>query len=178
MDVDIHVLPQDKHTIWQQVEDIFLESSAVQSFESATEKKKFIYKYLEYYKIRYPELFIVASVQDKIMGYICASSDTISDNELFKSQPHLESFTDYYPEFPAHLHINCHRESRGLGVGSILVKALESVLGQKSIKGLHLITTEDARNVKFYEKNNYSKIYRAAYNGANLILMGKPLGPS
>ena len=46
------------------------------------------------------------------------------------------------------------------------------------IKGLHLITTEDARNVKFYEKNNYSKIYRAAYNGANLVLMGKPLGTS
>ena len=83
MDVDIQVLPQDKHTIWQQVEDIFLESSAVQSFESATEKKN-SYKYLEYYKIRYPELFIIASVQGKVMGYICASSDTLSDNELLK----------------------------------------------------------------------------------------------
>ena len=39
MDVDIQVLPQGNKIIWQQVEDIFLESSAVQSFESATEKE-------------------------------------------------------------------------------------------------------------------------------------------
>lgn len=178
MDVDIQVLPQEDDIIWQQVEGIFLESSAVQSFESATEKKKFTYKYLEYYKIRYPELFIVASLQNKVIGYICASSDTISDDELFKSQPHLESFIKYYHDFPAHLHINCHREARGLGIGSLLVKALESVLSKKSIKGLHLITTEESRNVSFYQKHNYNRVFKAAYNGANLILMGKPLSTS
>jgi ribosomal protein S18 acetylase RimI-like enzyme len=161
--------------MWQQVEDIFLESSAIKQFTSNKEREDFLYKYLRYYKETYPELFFVASREHQVLGYICASRSTKSDIKLINALKHLSLFNYYYASHPAHLHINCHAGARGLGLGSQLLLHLEKELIAQKIGGLHLITSPNARNVGFYRKNGYTDEYKAQQGEVTFLLMGKIL---
>ena len=150
---------QPKHTT--QVEEIFwLTCSALPKEEGREAFKK---KYLDDYLTL---LSFVAIQHENVVGYILC-------------QPHadlapygLEAFKDFWPEYPAHLHINTHPGVQGQGVGGELLSFLERELAKKAIKGVHLITHAEARNVLFYEKNHYKRIHETVQK---LLMLGKKL---
>jgi hypothetical protein len=43
--------------------------------------------------------------------------------------------------------------------------------------GIHVVTEERARNVRFYEKNEFRLLATARWNGADVVFMGRPLRP-
>ena len=132
-----------------EVKEIFFESSSKKSFKDETEKEAFFEKYLGYYLRHYPELCLVA-VGQRVLGYVVASP--VSEGaELEELQPHLGTFKTHFKKYPAHLHINCHHESRGLGIGSGLINEIEKRLMDLEIRGLHIMTGHDATNQKFYK---------------------------
>jgi GNAT superfamily N-acetyltransferase len=88
----------------------------------------------------------VAKEKDKVLGYVCGCPRT--QGNVLMLQNHLMSFLDELQRFPAHLHINCHRDSRGMGIGRMLVEAFCKKLDSK---GVHIITTKDSENTKFYQ---------------------------
>lgn len=165
-DVVIKVLEESHYS---QVVDIFYESSPRKNFESIEEKKLFQHKYLDYYKISYPEYFYIALNSEKVLGYICGSPDSRRDEELKQVVSHYKIFKEEYDIFPAHLHINLSSASRGLGIGSKLVKHFEKNIDNS----VHLITSPDAKNRSFYKKNGYSTEIIKVFNGFELLLMGK-----
>lgn len=134
-----------------QIDDIFFESSSKKDFKDKKEKEAFNWKYLGFYLAHYPEYAWVAIKEEKVMGYVLGMPFT-QDPSLYQIQPHLIPFADQFKSFPAHLHINCHESSRGLGVGSALVNKLLHKLKAESISGLHIMTGPESDNKKFYSK--------------------------
>ena len=157
------------------VVEIFFESSTRKAFKNDIDKAEFQWKYLDFYQEYFSDYFFVAHKDENVLGYIAGSPITNGLNDLWKCLPHLELFHDLYEAYPAHLHINLGAMSRGLGVGSELLKKLEFQLKDDGISGIHLITSKDARNVTFYLKNNYTYQVERSYQSHPLLFMAKSL---
>lgn len=153
-----------------QVEDIFWETSGRSQFATPAERAQFLSQYLTSY---FTQLALVAVRDERVLGYIIATANTLAMRPDWA--PHMASFEDLYERYPAHLHINCRAEARGLGVGSQLVAALENVLKERGVIGLHLITSATARNVSFYLRNGFSHRVERLWNERPLLLLGKTL---
>lgn len=156
-----------------EVRTIFFESSTKKEFKDEAEKEAFFYKYVGHYLKYYPEYAFVA-LEDKVLGYLVASPESES-NEFNLIQPHLKVFHESFQDFPAHLHINCHHESRGKGIGRLLVAAGEERLRKHNISGLHIMTGVDARNQSFYQRLGFNSEISKTFNGSLILLMGKKL---
>lgn len=154
-------------------EAVFWETAPDARDLQGRDRRRFLRKYFTYYLEVEPELFLVAfdeacggegvPVRDEpvthpaVLGYICAVADTRCHPELYALADHLAIFDDLYDLFPAHLHINLTAASRGRGVGSRLIGELEQRLRQAGTPGLHLVTTVGKRNVRFYERNGFTR---------------------
>jgi ribosomal protein S18 acetylase RimI-like enzyme len=158
----------------EQVREIFFESSIRKNFKDQVEKDFFEWKYLGFYLHHYPTFCFVAELQGKILGYVVGATETWTD-EFIKLQPHLESFKSYLPQYPAHLHINCHADSRGRGVGSMLVRRIMAEFNCRPASGVHIMTGIDSSNREFYRKLGFDFEVLENFNGHPLILMGKKL---
>ncbi len=150
--------------------DIFFNTSIRKSFSNEREKINFSYKYFDYYLEQFPDLFFIYTLDDQVIGYICGADKL--EPQLFKLQPHMQVFSDYFEQYPAHLHINFSAKARGKGLGSILLNHFTSSLGQA---GVHIITGPMERNVFFYEKNGFSFKQEKTYYDTRLLFMGKSL---
>lgn len=166
----------EKGAIRKGIDEIFFASSPKKNFASAAEREAFKFKYLDWYSQNYPQLFLIALADNSdVMGYICGVLDTRLHPNLAELHPWFEIFEDCFSSFPAHLHINCAEAARGRGMGSTLLTVFESHLQTEGVKGVHLVTSPDARNVGFYDKNGYKFTKTAQWKGTPLLLMGKSL---
>lgn len=172
-----HIIPfeqiKNDPLILEQVQSIFFESSTKKEFKNEAEKKAFYEKYLGFYLKHYPELAWVA-MDDKVLGYVVAAPSS-QGADLNSIQPHLKVFESFFEAYPAHLHINCHRDSRGKGVGGLLVKAVESGLKAMNIHGMHIMTGPDALNKKFYLKLGFNFEVLKEFHASPILFMGKSL---
>lgn len=157
----------------EEVREIFFESSTKKSFKDDAEKNAFYEKYLGFYLRNYPELAWVAKA-DRVLGYVIVAPES-HNPELQKLQPHLQVFDSHFQNYPAHLHINCHHESRGMGVGSKLIAEAEKKLRALHIKGLHIMTDSDAANKSFYKKLGFDFQTELNFHGSTILFMGKSL---
>ena len=157
-----------------QVREIFFESSTRKEFKDQNERDSFEWKYLGYYLHKYPSFSLVAEMDGKIMGYVVGASQTLID-ELFKLQPHLESFKNYLSQYPAHLLINCHVDSRGKGIGSELMRCAMTEFGASSTIGVHIMTAPDSLNREFYRKLGFDFEALEDFQGSTILMMGKKL---
>ncbi|MEY2987909.1 MAG: hypothetical protein RJB13_1430 [Pseudomonadota bacterium] len=159
-----------------QVDLIFFSSSSRQNFKSENERNHFRFKYLDWYRINNADLhFVALNSHGEVLGYVCGTPDTKKANELFEFHPWFEQLTSHFDSFPAHLHINLAETARGLGIGSLLIETLESSLKSRSVHGVHIVTSPDARNVGFYKKNGYNFETVLQWKNAHLLFMGKQL---
>ncbi len=158
-----------------EVREIFFESSTRKDFASEEERESFYRKYVGIYFERFPQ-FAFAAKGERVLGYIVGAPQSHLP-ELMAIQPHLKSFETYFRDFPAHLHINCHSEARGLGVGSQLTEHLMARFQEANIKGLHIMTGPESRNKNFYQKLGFDFEVTLTYSGNPILMMGKSLGP-
>lgn len=134
-----------------QVDEIFFESSTKKDFKDAQEKESFNWKYLGFYLAHYPEYAWLVVKENQVLGYIVGMPFT-QDPSLYQIQPHLQNFETDFTHYPAHLHINCHKDSRGQGVGQMLIQRLFAQLKAEGVKGLHILTGPLSDNCRFYRK--------------------------
>lgn len=166
------IVPYKEHYL-SEMKEIFFESSSKKSFRDEEEKEKFFYKYLGFYLENYRDFAYVA-VDSRVLGYVVASPVSSGEN-LEKIQPHLKVFDAQITKFPAHLHINCHHESRGKGIGSKLMAAIEEKLLASKIRGLHIMTAPNSPNQSFYKKLGFNDEVSEDFSGSSILLMGKKL---
>ena len=153
-----------------QVDAIFYEASTKKEFKDAAEKEAFNWKYLGFYLAHYPEFAWIALKDQQVLGYVVGMPFT-QDPSLFQIQPHLLAFADEFKTFPAHLHINCHESSRGMGVGKQLTLKLVEQLKNEGVKGLHIMTGPASDNRAFYSKLGFH--FEQTKN--SILLMGREL---
>lgn len=163
-----------KGKVEEELKEIFFESSTKKEFKDEAEKEAFYFKYLGFYLSHYPELAWVALQKEKVLGYVVVAPET-NTSELQKIQPHLSVFHKDSEKFPAHLHINCHFESRGMGVGKALVETVIDALKTKNIKGLHIMTGPASKNRSFYKKLGFEYETESNFHGSPILFMGKSL---
>jgi ribosomal protein S18 acetylase RimI-like enzyme len=161
-----------KEDDYQAIVKIFFDSSEIK-FSSENSKKDFQYKYLDFYLQN--GFCFVALKDDNVLAYICGLYNILDYPEVFNLISYLEKFNNFYNDYPCVLHINASPNCRGLGIGSKLINYLIDDLNKKSIKGVHLITSKDSRNVRFYLKNEFSNVDTIIINGKSLVLLGKIL---
>lgn len=157
-----------------EITEIFFESSTKKEFKDEEERKRFFEKYCGFYLKTYPGLALVALKNEKVMGYV-VGSPVSSGPEIDSLQPHMPVFKDHFNKYPSHLHINCHFESRGLGVGRMLIHALEEKLKALNIEGLHILTGPDAGNKNFYQRLGFDFTITLPFQGTPILFMGKRL---
>lgn len=150
-----------------QVSEIFFESSTKKEFKDQKEKEAFEWKYLGFYLAYYPEYAWIALQDQQVLGYVLGMPFT-QDPSLYAIQPHLKAFEEAFKKFPAHLHINCHADSRGKGVGKVLVNTILQQMRSEGIKGLHIMTGPQSDNRIFYQKLNFN--YEFTLN--SILFMG------
>ena len=156
-----------------QIRDIFFESSTKKSFKDEAERDAFFYKYLGFYLKYYPHLAWVA-LDDRVLGYV-VSAPISSSEEIDTIQPHLKTFERYFSQYPGHLHINCHHEARGKGIGGMLVAKVIQEFKTLKIAGIHIITGPDALNKNFYKKLGFDQQAVESFQGSPILFMGKRL---
>lgn len=156
-----------------EITEIFFESSLKKDFKDQQDKEDFFFKYLGFYLKQYPELALVA-VDNRLLGYVVASPESLSP-ELQRIQPHLKVFSASFAKFPAHLHINCHHEARGKGIGKRLMQQIELLLKERGLAGLHIMTGNDSENQNFYKKLGFHHEVKEDFQGSSILLMGKSL---
>ncbi len=167
---------QYKEKVSQQLEDIFFITSAVKKFASRDKRRDFFYTWALYYLQKYPkETYLAIDDENNLLGYLISSRDSSKEKELFKLQKYYYLFDDQFKKYPAHLHINCHPNSQGRGVGRELIKKFELDLIQAKILGVHIITSKNSQNVFFYEKMGFCDRAKRSVNGVELLFIGKSL---
>lgn len=166
---------QDKK-VNQELREIFFESSTRKNFDDEAQREAFFHKYLGWYLIHYPDYAWIAldKLDKKVLGYVVASPET-DIPELLNLQPHLRVFEDYFNNFPAHLHINCHTDTRGMGLGRLLVETVIQELLSRKIRGLHIMTGVDARNKSFYARLGFDFESELKFQNSPILFMGKRL---
>ena len=88
-------------------------------------------------------------------GYILCAKD-LKLYEKYAYPYYLTLKEQYYPEYPAHIHIDILEEYTGNGVGSKLMQALFEVLKEEKVPGICvLVDPTNKRAVRFYEKMGF-----------------------
>jgi GNAT superfamily N-acetyltransferase len=161
---------EEKHLF--QVREIFFESSTRKKFEDEKSREAFFEKYLGHYLTHFPSLAKVATLKDKVLGYVVAAPRT-DDKDLFVLQPHLKLFIHHFDKFPSHLHMNCDISARGQGVGSLLIETIVQELIHQNIKGLHVMTGPNSQNRSFYRKQGFIFEAEEDFHGSAILFMGR-----
>jgi ribosomal protein S18 acetylase RimI-like enzyme len=161
---------EDRKEILKEVREIFFESSGRKDFKDEQEKEDFYHKYLGHYIGLYPELVWIAR-EEKVLGYVVVALET--PPSMYRIQPHLEVFEAYFEQFPAHLHINCHKDSRGKGIGRSLISEVLKHLKGLNISGLHIMTSPDSPNRAFYQRLGFDFEVTQNFGGTPILFMGK-----
>ncbi|MEM8972082.1 MAG: GNAT family N-acetyltransferase [Pseudomonadota bacterium] len=160
------------------IDEIFFESSSVQSFESDDAREAFRWLWMGRYLVEEPEHAFVALVDgdpDQLCGYLVGSLADPAPRKEFQSLSYFESFAHITPQFPAHLHINVARDFRSLGVGEQLIRAFLCHARASGCPGVHVVTGAGMRNVGFYERLHFTERARVAKGGGAAVLLGHQL---
>jgi len=166
-----------KEKTLESLREIFYEASTKKSFQSEKEKESFYQTWLGVYLENYPDYTFLALDEgaNKAIGYITCCPDTSADLSQL-NQPSLSHWSEFYQDYPAHLHINCAASARGKGIGSKLCQALEDKLRADRIGGLHLVTAQGDRNTSFYKKLGFSSLKTHRLNeNLTFLLLGKKI---
>ena len=133
-----------EHSQIQQIDQIFFQNSK-KIFHSDLEREEFKNKWLRQY-IENPKLFFVKLIDHHVAGYI---------NGNFITGNLLDEFSPLLAKFPAHLHINVSENFQGKSLGKELLAYFFDQLIMSSILGVHIVTSPQSRNVKFYHENGF-----------------------
>jgi ribosomal protein S18 acetylase RimI-like enzyme len=154
------------------LERIFFETSTRKIFNSEKDRAEFRYRYLDLY-LKNPEwVWVALDSKQNVLGYLVVQAHT--SDEVFTLVPSLNAFRNSIVSlYPAHLHINITESARGLALGSQMLKHMEEALKSEAVKGVHLVTTSQSRNVSFYQKNGYETVASSEVNGIMLMMLGK-----
>lgn len=157
----------------QQVQNVCI-SQSTSRYKDDNAKKATLALYCDPY-IDKEICLILKNDLDEVCGYILCAKDlkayeknaypyylTLKELDEVKTERFSNANRElerFYPEYPAHIHIDILEEYTGNGVGSKLMNALFEVLKEEKVPGICvLVDTNNKRAVRFYEKMGFKAV--------------------
>ena len=137
-------------------------------------KERWLGRYIAY---DIESFFVAITEVDTVAGYLAGCLDNPAQNPRFADIGFYPSFAPLCDWYPCHLHINLDERYRNRGIGSALIAAFAAQAESAGRSGIHVVTGEQARNVRFYEKNAFRPLATVHWNGADAVFMGRLLRP-
>lgn len=171
------LIDHDAQAVKTPLKEIFFLSADPRNVTTdAAKNEAFFNKWTSYYFEQRPDWILLAWEENRLLAYLMCEPDSARALEYFaKVNPSYSVFKDLFVPFPAHLHMNAHPEARGRGIGGQLIETTAERLRQKSVPGLHLITSPSQRNTQFYRKNGFTHEVLRDWKGYPLLFMGKKI---
>ena len=141
--------------------------------ERQTFKERWLGRYIAY---DIESFFVAITEVDTVAGYLAGCLDNPAHNPLFADIGYCTSFAPLCDRYPCHLHINLDERYRNRGIGTALIAAFAAQAASSGRSGIHVVTGERARNVRFYEKNEFRPLATAHWNAAQVVFMGAYCG--
>lgn len=161
------------------VEAIFFATSRVKEFSDECARVSFKARWLGRYLDRFAGNFFAArAADDALIGYLAGCLENPTHNPLFDDLGYYRAFGPYCAAYPCHLHINVTADHRNRGVGTALIEAFVAQAAKSKAPGMHIVTNEGARNIRFYERNGFRLLATTHWNNAPVVFMGRRLDHS
>lgn len=161
-----HDTPRHDRLI-EELNVIFFEASNTKSFASEEAREAFRDRWFARYLDLYPQWSYIAQTEDgTVVGYLVGALDEPSG---------FEDFASAAQAFPAHLHVNLAPQFRNRGIGAELIDAFAADAARAGVKGIHVVTSADARNVRFYERAGFKPRATTIVNGNQLVFLGRTI---
>jgi GNAT superfamily N-acetyltransferase len=155
---------------------IFFEASG-RSFVPGPERDTFRERWLGRYLRGGSDIVLLAlDADDTIAGYVAGAVENPALQERFADIAYFRTdFAGLCRRFPAHLHINLAPPFRSRGIGARLIEAFAAAARAAGAPGLHVVTGEGARNVRFYQRCGFAEHGRAQWNGRSVVFLARSL---
>lgn len=174
-DWDPHSAPAQAVPV--QLDAIFYAASNTRSFGNEEERQAFRERWLGRYLERYRQHFFLAlAPNDCVAGYLAGCLADPAREPLFADVAYFAVLADLTERYPAHLHINLDASWRCLGVGARLIEAFCAHAVAAGSPGVHVVTGEGARNVRFYQRCGFRLQRRFVSNASKLVMLARDLG--
>ena len=155
------------HRLLEQLDAIFFEASGTKTFADPEARAAFRERWFARYLAQYPQwAYVAISGDGRVAGYLVGALDEGSG---------FEDFALAADDYPAHLHVNLAPQFRNRGIGAVLIEAFAADAQRAGAKGMHVVTSADARNVRFYERVGFRERARTSVNGRELVFLGRSL---
>jgi GNAT superfamily N-acetyltransferase len=155
------------HRLLEQLDAIFFEASGTKTFADEDARSAFRERWFGRYLAQHPQwAYVALSGDGRVAGYLVGAVDEGSG---------FEDFAAAAADFPAQLHVNLAPQFRNRGIGAILIEAFAADARRAGAKGMHVVTSADARNVRFYEREGFREHARTSVNGRELVFLGRSL---
>ncbi len=143
-----------------QVEELFFDASSLKKFDNEGHKSSFYKRWCGNYLTYFPNTcYLLLDQNFNLLSYFLACADTRGAKEKNYDIPTYDLFANEQVLYPAHLHMNTHRDFRGLGLGELILNLSIADLIKKKIlsrnHGLFLVTEKTERNYRFYRRQNF-----------------------
>ncbi|MCB0414085.1 MAG: GNAT family N-acetyltransferase [Bdellovibrionales bacterium] len=161
----------------EDIKYIFYSTSSIKSFKDNDHKQSFYDNWTKYYFSDNPvSVWVALDEKNRVLSYLTGSLNSHHASTFFN--PRIKSykiFSHQFDQFPAHFHINTSPEAQRRGIGKQLIDHFCKELLFKGIPGVHIITTRDAENIFFYQKNHFIYSDEQTFNNTTLYFMGRKL---
>jgi GNAT superfamily N-acetyltransferase len=163
-----------------ELDQIFFDTSATKAFASedvrAAFRERWLGRYLNH-DAQHAFLAIVdpGAVDEALAGYLVGSLDDPAQAPRFHDLAYFKTVADLTAQYPAQLHVNLAEAWRGQGVGRALVDAFCGHAQAAGLPGVHVFTGRGMRNVRFYESAGFAEVGAVAWNGGEIVMLGRRL---
>ncbi len=135
---------------------VFFDASNVKSFASDNARAQFRQRWLGRYLEHDPDFaYVAVGPSGDVAGYLVGALDDPALEPRFSDIAYFADFKHLTVKFPAHLHVNLAADARGSGIGRALVQRFVEDARRAGTPGVHVVTSQGARNVGFYARNGF-----------------------
>jgi GNAT superfamily N-acetyltransferase len=166
----------DEAAVLPQIEAIFFDSAATQSFASEAERTTYCDLWLGRYVWHCPEAFLIArGPSGEVAGYLAGA--LFSNKEPLPGPDYYDGFpAGLIAAYPAHLHVNVRHDHRGRNVGSTLIDAFRAICRAHDVGGLHAVTAAGSRAAAFFMRCGLEERATADWRRHRLAYLAGLLG--
>jgi GNAT superfamily N-acetyltransferase len=159
-----------------QVDTIFFEASC-RTFEPGRERDAFHERWLgRYLHSGSDEVFLALTREHTVAGYLVGDVEDPARQARFDDIGYFRAeFASLCRLYPAHLHINLAPAFRSHGIGARLIETFAEKAHAAGAPGMHAVTGEGMRNVRFYQRCGFTERGRTIWNGRPIVFLGREL---
>jgi GNAT superfamily N-acetyltransferase len=151
------------------------EASNIKAFESDAARVAFRERWLGRYLRHDPQFaYLALDASGDMAGYVVGAIDDPAPSERFADVGYFAAFGDLTSRYPAHLHVNLAPGFRNQGIGGQLIEAFVAKAERSGAPGVHVVTSADSDNVRFYNRNGFIEAARTEGSGP-LVLLARAL---